>query len=210
VLSAVAAAVVLAAAPATHDRVFIYLGFHGPVYIYYFDTRSPSLASTLHVFHERRGLRDLLPNTLIEDLDYDTPYRPTQSRLLLRHGNTRLYAIPMTTGGLCFYDETGTGYCTIRLLHGAAYPFVDPRTGRVFGLLSDNVVRVDVHFANGTRRATIGRNSFITAGTHAKWLVATERNGNRHVYTFQPCWVVDSNEVLPIERPLDPLPDYCG
>ena len=210
-LSALAAALVLAAAPpATHDRVFIYLGFHGPVYLYYFDTRSPSLASTLHVFHVRRGFRDLLPHTLIEDLDYNTPFELDRSRLLVTKGSTRLYAIPTAQGGLCFYDERGTGYCVIRLLHRAAYPFVDPRTGRVFGLLSDDVVRVDVRFADGVRRAAIGRNAFVAGGSKPRSMTVTQRNGRRHVYTFEPCWVVDSNEVLPIDRPLDPLPDYCG
>jgi len=210
VLSALAAALALAAAPPTHDRVFIYLGFHGPVYLYYFDRRSPSLASTLHVLHVRRGLQDLPPRTLLEDLDYDNVYEVDRSRLLVERGPTRLYGIPEPTGGLCFYDEDRVGYCVIRLLHGAAYPFVDPRTGRVFGLLSDDVVRVDVHFAGGTRRAKIGRNAFITGGSGAKWMVATDRDGTRHVYVFKPCWVVDENERLPVDHPLDPLPDYCA
>jgi hypothetical protein len=209
-LSAVLAALALAAPPPTHDRVFVYLGFHGPVYVYYFDTRRPSLASTLQVFHVRRGIRDLLPHTLIEDLDYDTPYELNRSRLLLVHRSTRLYAIPMTTGGLCFYDQIRVGYCVIRLLHGAAYPFVDPRTGRVFGLLSDEAVRVDVRFADGIRRATIGRNAFLAGGSQPRAVTVTERNGRRHIYTFEPCWVVYSTEILPIARPLDPLPEYCG
>lgn len=213
-LSALAAALALAAPPPTHDALPIFLGDRGPVYLYDFDTRSPSLASTLRVFRVRRGIFDLVPRTLLEDLDfYDNSYELDRSRLLVAHGPTRLYGIPQPNGGLCFYDQTGVGYCVIRLLHRAAYPFVDARTGRVFGLVSDQVVRVDVRFANRTRRATLGRNAFVASGSRPRWVVATDRDGARHLYTFFPCEVIDGTDFMferIVERPLDPLPDYCG
>jgi hypothetical protein len=209
------AAVALAfAAPTTHDVLPIFLGDRGPVYLYYFDLRSPSLASALRVFHERRAFRDLLPRGLVESLDvYDNAYELDRARLLASNGTTRLYGIPQPGGGLCFYDQIGVGYCVIRLLHRAAYPFVDARRGRVFGLLSDDVVRVDVRFAKRSRRAKLGRNAFIATGSRPRSIVATDRDGGRHVYTFFPCEVIDGTDFMferIVERPLDPLPDYCG
>ena len=206
-------ALALVAPPPTHDVLPIFLGDRGPVYFYYFDMRSPSLASTLHVFHVRRGIFDVVPRTLLENLDYDNTYEVDRSRLLVARGSTRLYGIPLPSGGLCFYDQISIGYCVIRLLHGAAYPFVDARRGRVFGLVSDDIVRVDVHFARGTHRAKLGRNAFFAAGSSPSSIVATERNGRRHIYTFFRCEVIDGTDFMGeriVERPLDPLPDYCG
>jgi hypothetical protein len=186
----------------THDVLPIFLGDRGPVF--FAPTGSSPLASRLHVFRTPRSMRDLLPRTLLDQaMNWSLDgilQRPDRSRRLV----SNLYGIPESNGDVCFFFPDTRGYCRASLLHGA-YPFVDARFGVVYGLLSDKAVRVEVD----GRRARIGRNAFYVRASRVRTVVVTDRDGARHVYTFYPCEVTEPRFQL-VERPLDPLPDYCA
>jgi hypothetical protein len=192
------AALALAAAPPTRDVLPVFLGDRGPVYVDYF--REGSLAGTLRVFRAAGTVGDVLPQQLLRD----RPVRSSESRLLA----PGLYGVPEANGGVCFWPLRGWGYCVSFLRHGS-YPFVDARFGAVYGLVSDRAARVEVD----GRPVPIGRNGFYARARRVKEVDVVDRDGARHVYTFFPCEVIDgtdfSGERL-VERPLDPLPDYCG
>jgi hypothetical protein len=189
VLSALLAALALAS---THDRLPVFLGDRGPVYLEYFTPSS--LAHTLRVFRTPGTVRDVLP----QSLRGDGGTRTDESRLLA----PGLYGVPESNGGVCFLPLRGWGYCVSIVPHGN-YPFVDARFGAVYGLLSDRAARVEVD----GRPVRIGRNGFYVRARRVRTVVVVDRDRTRHLYTFFPCAVTD--EVL-VERPLDPLPDYCG
>jgi hypothetical protein len=192
------AALALAAAPPTHDVLPVFLGDRGPVYLDYF--RQGSLAGTLRVFRTAGTTRDVLP----QQLRHDWPVRNSESRLLA----PGLYGVPEQNGGVCFWPLNGWGYCVSFLRHGA-YPFVDARFGAVYGLVGDRAARVEVD----GRAVPIGRNGFYVRAHRVKSVVVVDRDGTRHLYTFFPCEVIDWTDFMGeriVERPLDPLPDYCG
>jgi hypothetical protein len=196
-------ALALTGQPATtHDVVPIFLGDRGPVF--FVSTDQSSLASSLRVFRTPRTLRDLPPRSLLDQASYwlldGIALEPGRSRRLV----SDLYGFPESDGGVCFFFPDTRGYCRSSLLHGA-YPFVDARFGVVYGLLSDRAVRVEV---NG-RKARIGRNAFYARASRVRTVVVTDRDGTRHVYTFYNCEVTEPRFQL-VERPLDPLPDYCA
>src|SRR4051812_5823678 len=210
-LSALAAALALAVPPPTHDVLPIFLGDRGPVFVV--GTRPTHLADRLRVFRSERGIEDQLPRALLDQAlnwDLDGSLLETdRARLLVASGKTRLYGIPDSTAGICFFLADTRGYCRGALLHGA-YPFVDARYGAVYGLLDDRAAHVDVRFGNTTRRAVVGRNAFYAHGWSVREVVVTERGGARHVYRFYPCEVTDSDDAFPVDRPLDPRPWFCG
>jgi len=60
--------------------------------------------------------------------------------------------------------------------------------------------------------AMVGRNAFYVRASHVRTVVVTDRDGARHIYTFEPCEVIDSNDFVGLriaEDPLYPVPDYC-
>ena len=123
-------------------------------------------------------------------------------------GEMKRNGIPEPNGGVCFWPVRGWGYCVSRLVHGS-YPFVDARFGAVYGLLGNQAARVEVD----GRPAQTGRNGFYLRARHVKEVDVVDRDGARHVYTFFPCEVIDGTDFMYeriVERPLDPLPDYCG
>jgi hypothetical protein len=196
----VAALIALAlAAPApTHDVLPIFLGDRGPVYLD-FGQRS-TLASSLRVFRAPRTLDDLLPRGLFTRA-YEWNLDSGSARLLA----PGLYGIREPSGAVCFWPVRGWGYCVAGLRHGA-YPFVDARNGTVYGLLGDGAARITVD----GRAAKIGRNGFYVRARRVRRVVVTDRDGAVHVYTFEPCEVVDYNDnPLGGLAPLDPKPDYC-
>lgn len=194
-------ALALAVPPPTHDVLPIFLGDRGPVYLD-FEQRT-TLASHLRVFRAPRTLGDLLPRGLFTQA-FEWNLDAGSARLLA----PGLYGIREPSGGVCFWPVRGWGYCVAGLRHGA-YPFVDARDGAVYGLLSDRAARVTVN----SRRAKIGRNGFYARARRVRRIVVTDRDGARHVYTFEPCEVIDGTDSMferIVERPLDPRPDYCS
>lgn len=200
-----AVAVLHAPPPATHDTLYTFLGDRGPVYLDY--GRVTSLASKLRVFHRRSELWDVLPRSLYPP-SADWSYEPAKSRLLLTNGRIRLYGIPERVGGVCFYiHDAYRGYCVGELRHGA-YPFVEARTGEAFGLLGNRAVGVTVD----GKKAQVGSNAFYIRASHVRTVVVTDRDNARHVYTFEPCGVIDDNDFVGlriVDDPLYPVPDYC-
>lgn len=137
---------------------------------------------------------------------------PHGSRLLLVHDGVRIYGLPWRHGEVCVFILPDLQmHCWGVLQHGAT-PFGEPRRD-VWGLLGNAARRVDVTFAGGTLRATIGANVFyLRLPRHVvapQRIVVTDRDA-LHIYTVRRCRI-DAGDLpfIPAYNPLAPPPLLC-
>jgi hypothetical protein len=212
-----AVALALLAPPVTHDVVPVYVNAVGTGFVSEYvvtkDGPHAGLTGALRVFRRPRSpFRDLLPADVQQQVAFMAQAGfvadPRRSRLLLAQAGVRIYGIPASHGQACaFLLPEIQMQCWSTLRHGAT-PVVDARLD-VWGLLGDAARRVDVIFAAGTMRATVGANAFyLRLPAHVvvpERIVVRDRDGARHVYTIVRCHLETGDRpFIPVFNPLTP------